>query len=491
MRARLLFTYLALAAVVVVGASGCNGQPDGSALTVQTLAEPGSDHFRLLEAALAKFEELHPETKVTLVGGRLKLDYLMRSIIARQSADVLEVCADEIVFLATRGALTNLTADCLSLYPECSPRAWKWGVLEKRFYAVPWAALPTLLLYDKQAFRAAKKALEASDVRERVSPETWAALLKVATALEEGVPPETWNELINAAAVLTLTRDVDGDGTRGYGFAFAGKNSVDLGRHFATFLAQLGQPLLQNNNGIWAFRIDTVEGRRATKFLLELQKVAPPECVVTDDAAALEQFRAGKAAMVFATPAGLTCCAEEHEHMEIAAAPMPAPAEGVTRSDVSFRYMCVPAFVRGERRAAAARLATFMAGPEAQEIVARGLHDTTPAITVRQELLEGDFYGQRPQLHTFARAIRSASPVFPSLVWEGKCSKDWLGWIHSALVDDRRSVDEVVTLAQEKGDQALSCLYTDIGHPSLTIQLGMVTAGMLVFAAVAYIVARR
>jgi len=177
--------------------------------------------------------------------------------------------------------------------------------------------------------------------------------------------------------------------------------------------------------------------------------------------------------------------------MEIAAAPMPAPAEGVTRSDVSFRYMCVPAFVRGERRAAAARLATFMAGPEAQEIVARGLHDTTPAITVRQELLEGDFYGQRPQLHTFARAIRSASPVFPSLVWEGKCSKDWLGWIHSALVDDRRSVDEVVTLAQEKGDQALSCLYTDIGHPSLTIQLGMVTAGMLVFAAVAYIVARR
>ena len=491
MRARRLFTYLAMAAVVAAGASGCGGQPDGSVLTVQTLAEPGSDHFRLLEAVLAKFEELHPETKVTLVGGRLKLDYLIRSIIARQSADVLEVRAGEVVFLASSGALTDLTADCLSLYPQCPAGAWKWGMLEKRFYAVPWAALPTLLLYDRQAFKAAKKALEASDVRERVSAETWAGLLKIATALENEVPPETWNEFLAAAAVLTLVRDVNGDGMRDYGFAFAGKNSVDLGRHFATFLAQLGEPLLRNKDGFWAFRIDTVEGRRVTKFLLQLQKVAPPECVVTDNAAALEQFRTGKAAMVFATPAGLTCCAEKREHMEIAAAPMPAPAEGVTRSDVSFRYMCVPAFVRGERRAAAVKLATFMAGAEAQEIVARGLHDTTPAIAVRREFLEGDFYDQRPELHAFARAVRNASPVFPSLVWEGKCCKDWLGWIHSVLVDDRRSVEEVVTIGQEKGDQALSCLYTNIGHPSLTIQLGMVTAGALVFAAVAYAVARR
>ena len=59
------------------------------------------------------------------------------------------------------------------------------------------------------------------------------------------------------------------------------------------------------------------------------------------------------------------------------------------------------------------------------------------------------------------------------------------------LVDDRRTVDAAVVVAQRRGNQALSCLYTTIGHPTLTMRLGMLTAGLIVFIAVAYVVARR
>jgi len=113
------------------------------------------------------------------------------------------------------------------------------------------------------------------------------------------------------------------------------------------------------------------------------------------------------------------------------------------------------------------------------------------SISIRREFLEGDLYAHDPRLQAFARAIRRTGPLFPSLIWQGKCSKDWLGWIHSALVDDRRTADAVAVIAQRKGNQALSCLYTTIGHPTLTMKLGMLTVGMIVFIAVAYVVARR
>ena len=468
MRSHRLLLRLALAAALAGMAPGCSEDDDRTTLRVETLAAPDSHQFRLLEAALAEFTKENPKIDVELVGERLKLDYLMRSIVARTSADVIEVDSGEIPFLASRGALADLTPHCISLREKCTSTAWLgWeGASDNQFYTIPWAALPTLLLYNKDAFRAA--------------------------GLREYAPPETWDDLLWTAK--RLTRDIDGDGKPDtYGFAFAAKNSVDLGRHFATLMAQLGRHLLTREEGWWAFRMDTEQGRRATEFLLALQKVAPPECVVTDDDRAIEQFHSGTAAMVFASPAGLACEDDSDKRFEVGVAPMPRPEGGVALSDVSFRHFCIPAFVDGKRKAAAIELATFMAGSKAQKLVAYGVDGCVPAISIRNEFLEDDVYTQ-PRLRAFADTIDETTPritpTFPSLIWEGKCSEDWLGWIHSILVDDRRTVDEVVVIAQRKGNQALSCLYGTIGHPSLTMQLGMITVGMLVFVAVAYVVAR-
>ena len=491
LRRRIVHAF-AVAAALAGLASGCSDAEDRPTLTVQTLAAPGSDHYRLLEAALAEFGKDHPDIETRLVGDRLKLDYLMRSVVARQSADVIEVRAGEVAFLAARGALTDVTPHCLDVYRECAALPWGWGTVKERFYAVPWAALPTLLLYNKQAFREAEEAFRKAKTRDGVSAEERDQLLVAARRLKADVPPETWDELLLAARLLT--RNVEGeDGSKRpvYGFALAGKNSVDLGRHFATFMAQLGRPLLANEKGQLAFRMDTEPGRRATRFLLDLQKVAPPECVVTDNAAALEQFRAGRAAMVLASPAGLAPGKDHDKPFDIGVAPVPRPADGITVSDVSFRYLCVPAFVPEGRRAVAVKFAAFMAGHNAQEILARGIDGCVTSISIRREFLEGDLYAHDPRLQAFARAIRRTGPLFPSLIWQGKCSKDWLGWIHSVLVDDRRTADAVAVIAQRKGNQALSCLYTTIGHPTLTMKLGMLTVGMIVFIAVAYVVARR
>jgi ABC-type glycerol-3-phosphate transport system substrate-binding protein len=227
------------------------------------------------------------------------------------------------------------------------------------------------------------------------------------------------------------------------------------------------------------------------RFLLELQKYAPPECVVTDDDEALRQFRRGETAMVISGPEGLGRVSAGAEPMQIGVADIPVPAGGERRCHTEFRYVCIPAFVRGERAAAALELVKFMAGSRAQEIVARGVDDDTPVISIRSELLAGDWYERRLALRVFAAALDHAAPVAPAFVWEGKCAKDWLNGIHSPLIGDSRGVDEVMAVAQEKGDQALSCLFTDIGHPSWTIRLGMSLVAVLIFVAVAYAVSRR
>ncbi len=464
MVARRASAYLALAAVLAAMPEGCPVRADAAPIVLQTLAKPGSDEYRLLEAVLAKFNKRRPGMQVSLAGGRLKLDYLMRRILAGEAAEVVEVRADEVTSLVERGAVSRLTADCMSPYLDCHPATWGQGMVDKKLYAVPWAARPMLLLYNRAALREA--------------------------GLRGDQPLETWDQLLQAAE--RLTRDTDGDGVKDvYGFALAGKCSADLGRHYAVFLAQLGVPLLESREGAWYFNLGSRQGRRVMGFLLELQNYAPPECVVTDNEAALEQFRSGKAAMVMADPGGLACSGGVLREDQVGVAPGPAPAEGETRCDAGFRYVCIPAFVRGSRKEAALELVRFIAGADAQEIVARGVDGCTPVISVRSEVLRGEWYVGRPRLRCFAGALQHTAPVFPPLIWQGKCLEDWLGGIHSLLIGDRRSVQQVADMAQEKGNQALSCLYTTVGHPSLTVVLGMSVVGVLVFVVVAYAVSER
>jgi len=468
MRRSRRLVYLALFTLFAAVWQGCGDSGKVTELRFHTLATPGSQEYKLLQAILAEFNRLHREIPVTLVGARPNQEHLTRHIIARRAADVFELDAGEVSILAGRGAVQRLTtADLISLGRECEPNAWHLGHWGNDLYAVPWAARPKLLLYNRAAFREA--------------------------GLPDDKPPQTWQEFIDAAKKLTRGAGRRRGADR-YGFALAGKLAPDLGKHFATFVAQLGRGLLlfREQRMRWIFNPDRGQGQRVMDLLLELQKSSPPECVVSDDARALEQFRAGRAAMVISGPSGLHLGPGAPSRFEIGVGRVPRPADGRDRCYVQFRLASIPAFVEGAHRDAAVKLLKFLAGRKAQEMVARGVAGCTPVLSIRRELLAGDGYARRPRLRTFAQSLRDATPVVPSLIWEGKCLKDWLGAIHSLLipVDDGRGVAEAVGTAYKKGDRALSCLYTDIGHPSATMTLGMSLVGLLVFVAVAYVISR-
>jgi len=468
MRRSRRLAHLALFALLAAGWQGCNDSGKVTELRFHTLAKPGSHEYKLLEAILAEFNGRHSEVQVALVGARPTLEHLTRHIIARRAADVVELDAGEVGILARRGAVKQLTAaDLISIGRECEPSAWHLGHWGDELYAVPWAARPKLLLYNRAAFREG--------------------------GLPDDKPPQTWREFVDTAK--KLTRDTDGDGKADvYGLALAGKLSPDLGKHFGTFVAQLGEGLLlfHERQMRWIFNPDRGQGQRVMSLLLELQEFSPPECVVSDDARALGQFRAGRAAMVISGPSGLCLGPDAPRQFEIGVGRVPRPADGRDRCCVEFRLASIPAFVEGARRDAAVKLLKFLAGRTAQEMVAKGVDGCTSALSIRRELLAGDRYARRPRLRAFAESVRDAIPVVPSLIWEGKCSKDWIGAIHSILIplDDERGVAKAVGVAYEKGDRALSCLYTDIGHPSATVTLGMSLVGLLVFVVVAYVISR-
>jgi len=442
------------------------GAACGAGITFHVLSQPGSEEHDLLGRLVGEFNRAHPGADVALRGGRLPLEHVMRNIIARRAAQVIEIRAGEVPFLADRGALKDLTADCGSLGPFIHAHPWSHASRSNHLYAVPWAALPKLLLYNRAAFRAA--------------------------GLPDDRPPRTWPELRAAAA--KLTNGVIGDGKANvYGFALAGKRSADIGRHFATFLAQKGPDLLAFRKGRWFFNIDRKEGREVMAFLVQLQKVAPLECVVSDDHRTLKQFRSGTAAMVLCGPSGLQPGEGGARAVDIGVAPVPAPRDGRSRCDVELRYGAIPAFASGPQEQTALDLLRFLAGRTAQDIVARGVKGSTPVIAVRRDVLAGDGYQKHPQLSRFANSLEDAAPVIPSFVWEGRCLEDWAGPLHALLLADTQTegkIREMALLAQTRGDQGLSCLFTAIGHPSATMTLGMTLVAVLVFGVVAYAVSR-
>jgi multiple sugar transport system substrate-binding protein len=407
-------------------------------------------------------------------GERLPLEYLGRSIIARQAGDVIELQQAEVDHLARRGALLPLTEHVQDLRPPVETFAWaqgRWREGDGEQYGVPWAARPELLLWNRTTFRRREAELRAAGVS------YW--------------PPRTWDEIVKTAKALTV--DTDGDGRpEEFGFALAGKSGPEFGHYYSIFVAQLGGTLVERAEGRWVFDSDQERGRRALRFILDLKKAAPPESIVSDPGDALRQFHSGRAAMVIAGPEGLFPYPGSHvKASEIGVADLPAPAGLRARSCVELRYLAISAYVRGSRREAALEVLRFAAGLSGQRIVAEGVDGVRPLVPVRAAEVRGSPFRVDTTLQPFVNALRHPVPPLPAFLWRGKCSKDWIRALHLPLLFDHQSVDEAVERSYRRGNVAISCLESDIGHPSVTMTLGMAVVGMLVFVVVAYAVSRR
>ena len=439
---------------------GCGDARDVTEVTVQTIAVPDSATYRLLEKVIEEFEAENGDVRVRLVGSRRPLEYVFRGVVARADVDIIEVKAGEIAVLAERGALA-LLPQLRETVEASHSRTAAQATGPEGVHAVPWSARPKLLMYNRQK-------------------------------LGEPGPPGDWEEML--ALAERLTRDTEGDGRPDqFGFALAGQDSADFGRHYTTFLAQLGVPVMELSAGQWWFNVAPREGTQVMEFIVGLRNASPPESIVSDDRDAVKQFRDGRTAMVIAGPEGLYLPPDGPD-FEVGAAALPAPAAGVSVCDVEFRHLVVPGYVRGRRKDAAVRFLEFISGPQGQRIVARGLEAKRPVVAVRSDVLADEPYRSDPELRAFVRALDRAAPVLPAYIWEGKGARDWIGALHDILRRDEPStgvVRDLVYLSQQRGNEALACRYTEIGHPSATTALGMMVLGVLVFVAVAYVVARR
>jgi multiple sugar transport system substrate-binding protein len=448
-------------------AAGFGGADDAAPLAVRALDEAGSPAFEVLEEAMAG-----SGIPVDVTGDRLKLQYVVRSIIARQAGDVIELREGEIADLARRGALLPLTAHVVDLRPPRDTFAWAHGRgQDGEQYAVPWALRPEMLLWNRTWFRRRARDLRAAGLAPR--------------------PPRTWDEMLRAAAALTV--DTDGDGRLDeFGFALAAKRGPEFGRYHALFVAQLGGKLVEWSEGRWVFDADLNRGRRALRLIRDLHLLAPPECIVSSPSMALKQFHNGRAAMVFAGPEGLNPPpGAPVQRGDIGVAVLPAPAGLASRSCIEMRYLAIPACVRGHRRGAAIRLVRYMSEQPAQQTIASGTDGAAPLLPARAAELHAAGLHLAPELRPFVDGLDYPVPPLPAFVWEGKCAKDWIRELHLPLIVDYRPIDEAVERSYARGNVAISCLISDIGHPSATMTLGMVLVGAVVFVAVAYAVSRR
>ena len=456
-----------LAVALATAGAGCGEREDGSGIRFQTLARPGSVEYRLLEAMIAEFHKQHPEIHVALTGERQRVEYLMRNVIARGAADVIEIRAGEVEYLGGRAAIQPLTAHYVGLRDECEPWAWELGYVGQQLHALPWAVRPKLLLYNRDAFRAA--------------------------GLPADRPPKTWDDLVRVAKDV-LSGAAKDPSRPTAGFALAARDSADFGRHFATFVAQLGQPLVwwgrAGEQERWSFSNRRQDGERVLGLFERLQRHMPVECVVSDDADTLRQFRSGQAAMVISGPEALAPGREGDPDFEIGVAALPAPQDMGSLCDVEARFLTIPASVSGARVESARTFLGFMAGRAAQDLIAAGVDGSRPVLPVRRDLLRGPAFQKDPQLGPFARSVEHPAPVLPWFLWEGKCAKDWITETHSWMLGDRRGPSAIIDVAYGRGNRAISCIYTDIGYPSMTMTLGMCVVALVVFAVVAYTVAR-
>jgi multiple sugar transport system substrate-binding protein len=152
---------------------------------------PEADAYTVIDAAVQKFEQQHPGTKVTYVSGIPRAEYsewLAEKIVEGQEPDVFLVLPDDLELYASKGILADLSGleatepgfDTADYYPA----ALAYGHTEAGQSALPVESVPTLMFVNK-------------------------------TLLErEGIPmPKddwSWDDLTRICCAVT--RDTDGDG---------------------------------------------------------------------------------------------------------------------------------------------------------------------------------------------------------------------------------------------------------------------------------------
>lgn len=190
--------YLLVVVVLIVGALGffATRPPEKMVLTLGFCANsnweiPGGESYAIVDAAIARFRERHPDVEVRYTSGIRADDYsewLAEQLLAGGEPDVFAVPSADFDLYVNNGVLVDLTglgdSDPEFSWADYYPGALAYCEAEGRRYALPVGAVPTLMFVNKTLLAREGIALPASD---------W-----------------TWQDFYDICA--RVTRDTDGDG---------------------------------------------------------------------------------------------------------------------------------------------------------------------------------------------------------------------------------------------------------------------------------------
>ena len=227
--------------------------------------------------------------------------------------------------------------------------------------------------------------------------------------------PVTTDDALKAAAHFHSPDD------NMYGICWNAQRGQALGQSVAHFYAAFGQPLIDSDGRP---SLDTPRGLQVAQYLLELQKYSPPDILSMAWDLRVSRFSGGYAAMTYGW-SGRSYLAEEDPYSRVSGKveyiPAPHSADSIPVTPLGCWSLGIPANIADESRDAAVEFLAWIAGDDAQHIIA--LHGNG-GIALHSLLQDAQLQRRFPALATINTlgqrgalddSMRPAIPQWPRL----------------------------------------------------------------------------
>ncbi|MFD2670736.1 ABC transporter substrate-binding protein [Marinicrinis sediminis] len=413
------------------GAAGDNGQKENVSIRMQIAWDTDSGRGQAIQKIVDEFEKQHEHIDVQLVASTQNNQKLLTQVLSGEAPELLQVPYREVKSLGSEGAFVDLTEDFQEESQHFYDQLIDLGSVEGQLYGFPWLGHTIQLVYNKTMFE------------------------------EAGIdgPPTTWDELYETAK--KLTKDTDGDGKLDqYGIGLVGKQHHDITWLVNMFVSQAGGELVKQDGEEYKVALNSPEGKEALAFYKKLvDEVAPPDTSNKDGGAVMADFRNGIVAMEFQGPWGITDIWKNGNPFEVDAALAPAGAAG-TASDLGPYMLSIPDGIDEDKESAAKELIRFLGTKEAQEMIMLGEEGEDGnfypfRVPMRKDLADAEYFKEHPEFLVFIEGLKTPSISSPTDSWVRVEEEVYQSELNN-LVTGSKSVDEVLSTIEEKGNKLLA-----------------------------------
>lgn len=381
---------LLLVTMILAGVScgGGGGKAASGPVTVQFWQFWETD---IMAPILARFEAENPDIKVqmrqlTWQNGR---EEIVAAVAAGTTPDLCELGSTWFHYFAASGRLADITADTDSLRQRIGH--WEIATHEGRIHGMPWVVGTRAVFWNKNLFRLA--------------------------GLPPDAPPDTWPKLAAAARTIHDT----GKGVYGFG-RNTGERYV-LFKKFMPLAWSAGGDVLSADGTRSIF--DSPEVRDALAFYLSLGPVSLTERQDQIDQA----FKQEKIGIIQSGGWLFKTLPVDAPGLEYGVCPMPRPADdrGVNRSFGGGEVLVL--FDNSPRKAAALKLAAFLARGDNALALCREAKSVQPAAIG----MENDpYYQANPGERAFVEQLKTAVFTPPHPDWQ-EIESAVETWVEKAL----------------------------------------------------------